>query len=346
METVLQTPTRALTPAALLKTEEAIGFVKDAFVRELSRELHLVKVSAPIAVLDGTGINDDLNGIERPVHFPIKALDERRAVVVHSLAKWKRLRLQELGIEAGKGLLTDMRALRPDEDYSPIHSIYVDQWDWEKHITAEQRTISYLKATVEKIYGALQAVEQQVSAQYPEIEPVLPPAITFLYAEELLQRYPDLTPKQREHEAAKEYGAIFLIGIGGELSHGEIHDGRAPDYDDWSTPNEAGYYGLNGDIVLWHPILETAFEVSSMGIRVDKAALTRQLELRGCPERQDLHFHSLLLQDALPQSIGGGIGQSRVCMFMLRKAHIGEVQVSIWPEAVRQELAASGIELL
>ncbi|UOQ52336.1 aspartate--ammonia ligase [Hymenobacter cellulosivorans] len=346
METVLQTPVRALAPVDLLKTEEAISFVKDTFARELSRQLRLVKVSSPIAVLDGTGINDDLNGTERPVHFPIKALDERRAVVVHSLAKWKRLRLQELGIEAGRGLLTDMRALRPDEDYSPIHSIYVDQWDWEKHITPEQRTISYLKETVEKIYGALKAVEQQVSEQYPEIEPVLPEAITFLYAEELLQRYPDLTPKQREHEAAKEYGAIFLMGIGGELSHGEIHDGRAPDYDDWSTPNEAGHYGLNGDILLWHPVLETAFEVSSMGIRVDKAALTRQLELRGCPERKDLHFHSLLLQDALPQSIGGGIGQSRVCMFMLRKAHIGEVQVSIWPEAVRQELAASGVELL
>ncbi|UOQ71528.1 aspartate--ammonia ligase [Hymenobacter cellulosilyticus] len=345
METVLTT-SLTLAPAELLKTEEAISFVKDSFSRELSRQLHLVKVSSPIAVLDGTGINDDLNGIERPVHFPIRALDERRAVVVHSLAKWKRLRLQELGIEAGKGLLTDMRALRPDEDYSPIHSIYVDQWDWEKHITAEQRTISYLKATVEKIYAALKAVEQQVSEQYPEIEPVLPEAITFLYAEELLQRYPDLTPKQREHEAAKEYGAIFLMGIGGELSHGEIHDGRAPDYDDWSTPNEAGHYGLNGDIVLWHPVLETAFEVSSMGIRVDKAALTRQLELRGCPERKDLHFHSLLLQGALPQSIGGGIGQSRVCMFMLRKAHIGEVQVSIWPEPVRRELAANGIELL
>jgi aspartate--ammonia ligase len=345
METAL-TASRVLTPADLLKTEEAISFVKDSFARELSRQLNLVKVSAPIVVLDGTGINDDLNGIERPVHFPIKALDERRAVVVHSLAKWKRLRLQQLGIEQGKGLLTDMRALRPDEDYSPIHSIYVDQWDWEKHISAEQRSISFLKATVEKIYAALKLVEQQISEQYPEIEPVLPEAITFIYAEDLLQQYPDLTPKQREHEAAKQYGAIFLMGIGGELSHGEIHDGRAPDYDDWSTRNEAGHYGLNGDIVLWHPVLETAFEVSSMGVRVDKAALTRQLELRGCPERKDLHFHSLLLADALPQSIGGGIGQSRVCMFMLRRGHIGEVQVSIWPESVRQELAASGVELL
>ncbi|TGE23897.1 aspartate--ammonia ligase [Hymenobacter aquaticus] len=345
METTF-TPGVLTTPADLLKTEEAISFVKDSFAKELSRQLSLVKVSSPIAVLDGTGINDDLNGIERPVHFPIKALDERRAVVVHSLAKWKRVRLQELGIEAGKGLLTDMRALRPDEDYSPIHSIYVDQWDWEKHISPEQRTIPFLKATVEKIYSALKTTELMVCEQYPEIEPVLPEAITFIYAEDLLRQYPDLTPKQREHEAAKEFGAIFLIGIGGELSHGEAHDGRAPDYDDWSTQNEAGHYGLNGDIVLWHPVLETAFEVSSMGIRVDKTALTRQLELRGCPERKDLHFHSLLLADGLPQSIGGGIGQSRVVMFMLRKGHIGEVQVSIWPEAVRQELAASGIELL
>ena len=329
----------------LLKTEEAITFVKETFAKELARQLHLVKVSAPIVVLDGTGINDDLNGVERPVAFPIKALDEQRAVVVHSLAKWKRLRLRELGIPVGKGLLTDMRALRPDEDYSPIHSIYVDQWDWEKHILPEQRTIASLQATVETIYEALKTTEQQVSEQFG-IAPVLPPAITFIHAEDLLLRYPILTPKQRENEAAREYGAVFLMGIGGELSHGEIHDGRAPDYDDWSTPNEAGHRGLNGDILLWNPVLETSFEVSSMGIRVDKTALTRQLALRGCPEREVLQFHRLLLADELPQSIGGGIGQSRVCMFLLRKAHIGEVQVSIWPEAVRSELAELGVGLL
>ena len=329
----------------LLKTEEAITFVKETFAKELARQLHLVKVSAPIVVLDGTGINDDLNGVERPVAFPIKALNEQRAVVVHSLAKWKRLRLRELGIPAGKGLLTDMRALRPDEDYSPIHSIYVDQWDWEKHILPEKRTIAFLQATVETIYEALKTTEQQVSEQFG-IAPVLPPAITFIHAEDLLLRYPILTPKQREHEAAREYGAVFLMGIGGELSHGEIHDGRAPDYDDWSTPNEAGHRGLNGDILLWNPVLETSFEVSSMGIRVDKTALTRQLALRGCPEREVLQFHRLLLADELPQSIGGGIGQSRVCMFLLRKAHIGEVQVSIWPEAVRSELAELGVGLL
>ncbi|WP_426059624.1 aspartate--ammonia ligase [Hymenobacter sp. B1770] len=333
------------TAADLLETEEAISFVKETFAKVLAQQLHLVKVSAPLVVLDGTGINDDLNGIERPVGFPIKALDEQRAVVVHSLAKWKRLRLFELGIPAGKGLLTDMRALRPDEDYSAIHSIYVDQWDWEKHILPEQRTIPFLKATVETIYGALKATEEQVRKRFG-IAPILPPTIAFVHAEHLLQRYPNLTPKQREHEAAREYGAVFLMGIGGELSHGEIHDGRAPDYDDWSTRNEDGHRGLNGDILLWNPVLETAFEVSSMGIRVDKEALTRQLELRGCSERQSLHFHRLLLADELPQSIGGGIGQSRVTMFLLRKAHIGEVQVSIWPEAVRQELAEAGIALL
>ncbi|GAB3290263.1 aspartate--ammonia ligase [Hymenobacter tenuis] len=330
----------------LLKTEEAISFVKEVFTKELTMELHLSKVSSPIAVLDGTGINDDLNGIERPVAFPIKSLDERRAVVVHSLAKWKRVRLQELGIEAGRGLLTDMRALRPDEDYSPIHSIYVDQWDWEKHISAEQRTTEFLKATVERIYDALRTTEARVVAEYPEITPVLPGKITFLHAEDLLRQYPTLTAKEREHEAVKTYGAVFLIGIGGELSHGEPHDGRAPDYDDWSTETAQGYRGLNGDILLWHPVLQTSFEVSSMGIRVDKHALVRQLALRGCEDRQELSFHARLLKDELPQSIGGGIGQSRVCMFMLRKGHIGEVQVSIWPDAVRTELAESGVALL
>ncbi|WBA43515.1 aspartate--ammonia ligase [Hymenobacter canadensis] len=335
-----------MTAPEMLKTEEAISFVKDTFSRELSSQLHLVKVSSPIAVLDGTGINDDLNGIERPVGFPIKALDERRAVVVHSLAKWKRVRLQELGIEAGRGLLTDMRALRPDEDYSPIHSIYVDQWDWEKHISAEQRTPEFLHATVERIYEALRTTEARIAETYPEITPVLPAKITFMHAEDLLRQYPTLTPKEREHEVVKQYGAVFLVGIGGELSHGEAHDGRAPDYDDWSTETADGYRGLNGDILLWHPILQTSFEVSSMGIRVDKHALVRQLALRGCEDRQELSFHSRLLKDELPQSIGGGIGQSRVCMFMLRKGHIGEVQVSIWPEAVRAELAGAGVGLL
>jgi aspartate--ammonia ligase len=329
-----------MTASELLKTEEAISFVKDTFAKELATQLHLIKVSSPIAVLDGTGINDDLNGVERPVGFPIKALAERRAVVVHSLAK----RLRELGIEAGRGLLTDMRALRPDEDYSPIHSIYVDQWDWEQHIHPEQRTTGFLKATVERIYAALRTTEARVVAEYPEIAPVLPGHITFLHAEDLLKQHPTLTAKEREHEAVKQYGAVFLMGIGGELSHGEPHDGRAPDYDDWSTETEDGHRGLNGDILLWHPVLQTSFEVSSMGIRVDKHALVRQLALRGCEGRQELSFHARLLADELPQS--SGIGQSRVCMFMLRKGHIGEVQVSIWPEAVRAELAGAGVGLL
>ncbi|UYZ59714.1 aspartate--ammonia ligase [Hymenobacter latericus] len=339
-------PAKAQSPAGLLKTEESIGFVKDTFARELARQLQLTKVSSPIAVLDGTGINDDLNGVERPVSFPVKALAERRAVVVHSLAKWKRLRLTELGIPVGRGILTDMRALRPDEDYSPIHSIYVDQWDWEKHILPEQRTVAFLKETVEKIYDALRTTELRVAEEYADVVPVLPEQITFIHAEELLQRYPTLTVKERETAAAREYGAVFIVGIGGELSHGESHDGRAPDYDDWSTETAPGRRGLNGDIVLWHPVLQSAFEVSSMGIRVDKAALLRQLALRGCPERAALGFHSLLLAGQLTESIGGGIGQSRVCMFMLRKAHIGEVQVSIWPEAVRQELSSAGVALL
>ncbi|NVO30345.1 aspartate--ammonia ligase [Hymenobacter lapidiphilus] len=338
--------TAEMTTTDLLETEEAISLVKSVFARELARRLRLSCVSAPIAVLDGTGINDDLNGVERPVVFLVKALAERRAVVVHSLAKWKRLRLHELGIAAGRGLLTDMRALRPDEDYSPIHSIYVDQWDWEQCITAEQRTPEFLRATVEQIYEALRATEAEVAARYPDILPVLPGRITFLHAEDLLRQYPELTPKEREHEAARQYGAVFLMGIGGALGNGEAHDGRAPDYDDWSTETAPGYRGLNGDLLVWHPVLQTALELSSMGIRVDSLALMRQLKVRGCEQRQELDFHGRLLRGELPESIGGGIGQSRVCMFMLRKGHIGEVQVSIWPEEVRRELADAGVTLL
>lgn len=330
----------------ILKTESAIAFVKSTFAQALSQQLQLLPVSAPIAVLDGTGINDDLNGVERPVSFPVRALGERKAVVVHSLAKWKRLRLQQLGIPTGQGILTDMRALRPDEDYTALHSIYVDQWDWEQRMEPTQRSIAFLKETVTKIYTALRSTEQAVHQLDPTITPILPETITFIHAEELLQRYPTLTVLERETEAAREYGAVFIIGIGGKLSHGEAHDGRAPDYDDWSTTTETGLAGLNGDIVLWHPVLGRAFEISSMGIRVDKAALERQLAERGCPERREFQFHQLLLSDQLPQSIGGGIGQSRVCMFMLRRRHIGEVQVSIWPEEERTRLAADGVTLL
>ena len=330
----------------LLKTEVAISFVKDTLTQQLKNNLNLIPISSPLVVLDGTGINDDLNGIERPVAFPIKALNEQKAVVVHSLAKWKRVRLKVLAMQVGEGILTDMKALRPDEDYTPIHSIYVDQWDWEKRIDPSQRTLAFLKETVLHIYEALKFTEQQVERQYPDIKAVLPDEIKIISSEELLQLYPNFSPKQRENAIAKAYGAVFLYGIGGILSHGEAHDGRAADYDDWSTANDAGYEGLNGDILVWNPILESAFELSSMGIRVDKAALLKQLEIRNSLERTKLSFHSLLLNDELPECIGGGIGQSRVCMFMLKKSHIGEVQVSIWDDQERQQLADKGVYLL
>lgn len=330
----------------LLKREQAISFVKETFVNKLKQALNLIPVSSPLVVLDGTGINDDLNGVERPVVFPIKSLGEQRAVVVHSLAKWKRVRLSELEIEEEEGILTDMRALRPDEDYSPIHSIYVDQWDWEKVISPQNRNLAYLKATVKDIYRTLVETEHEVERQYPDKKAVLPAEITFISSEELLQRYPDSTPKERENAIAQKYGAVFLYGIGGELSNGFIHDGRAADYDDWSTQNEAGYKGLNGDILVWYPVLGAAFELSSMGIRVDKKTLLRQLEIRKCPERVELPFHQMLVNNELPQSIGGGIGQSRVCMFMLKLSHIGEVQVSIWDEERKHNLRNENVFLL
>lgn len=330
----------------ILQREAAITLVKDTFSRFLCDYLHLTRVSSPLIVLDGTGLNDDLNGIERPVAFPIKSLDEQRAVVVHSLAKWKRVRLKELGVETGRGILTDMRALRPDEDYSPIHSIYVDQWDWEKHISADDRKLQYLKNTVNNIYEALKETEQVIHQHYAALTPVLPEQIHFIHSEELLQRYPEMTAKERENAIAKEYGAVFIMGIGGKLSNGEAHDGRAADYDDWSTRNEDGYAGLNGDIILWHPVLQSAFEVSSMGIRVDKLAMEVQLKEKNCEDKKTLSFHRMLLEGALPESIGGGIGQSRLCMFMLRKSHIGEVQVSVWSDAIREKMKAEGITLL
>ncbi|MFV0605474.1 MAG: aspartate--ammonia ligase [Niabella sp.] len=330
----------------ILKREQAITLIKDTFSSELVKELNLVKVSSPLIVLDGTGINDDLNGVERPVKFPIKSLDEQRAVVVHSLAKWKRMRLKELDVEVGRGIVTDMRALRPDEDYSPLHSVYVDQWDWEKHIELEQRNLEYLKKTVNKIYKAIKHTEMVVHDHYKRIMTTLPEKITFVHAEELLQRYPNMAVKQRENEAAKEYGAVFIIGIGGKLNNGQPHDGRAADYDDWSTLNEDGFNGLNGDIILWNPVLECAFEVSSMGIRVDKKALQHQLKENNCEDRKSLLFHKKLLDGELPESIGGGIGQSRLCMFMLKGRHIGEVQVSIWPEKEKVKVAGEGIHLL
>ncbi|MBP5474625.1 MAG: aspartate--ammonia ligase [Bacteroidales bacterium] len=314
-----------------LQTEEEISFVKERFCKRLMQALDLVRVSAPLAVLDNTGLNDDLNGVEKPISFSIKAMGGQKASVVQSLAKWKRVRLKDFGIQPGKGIVTDMRAMRPDDIMDNIHSVYVDQWDWEKVIVPEQRTVSYLKSTVNKIYDAVKATAEDVSFMYPEFKYDLPEDIYFIHSEELLNRYPNLSPKQREEEITKEYGAVFIIGIGGALSNGEVHDGRAPDYDDWSTPNEDGYFGLNGDILLWNSVIEQPFEISSMGIRVDKKSLEKQLAIRGCENRKSLMFHKMLLNDELPLSIGGGIGQSRMCMYYLKKNHICEVQSSMWP---------------
>ena len=325
--------------------EQAISYLKEIFPDMLARSLRLRRVTAPLFVLSGTGINDDLNGVERAVSFPILDLGDRRAEVVHSLAKWKRMKLGAYKIAPGYGLYTDMNAIRADEELDNIHSLYVDQWDWERTVRPEERNLGFLKGVVETIYKAMKAVEEEVYELYPHITPILPEQITFIQAEELLQEFPTLTPKEREQAAARKYGAIFLIGIGAELSNGERHDGRAPDYDDWSTPTEKGYKGLNGDIIVWNPVLESALELSSMGIRVDSEALERQLAICGCPERREMEFHRMLLEGRLPLSIGGGIGQSRLCMFYLRCAHIGEVQVSIWPEKMIAECAAHGIYL-
>jgi aspartate--ammonia ligase len=329
----------------LENTEKAIKAVKDMFQSNLSAQLALLRVTAPIVVLSGTGINDDLNSVERPVSFPIKSLNEQKAEVVHSLAKWKRLKLGELGIRPGRGIYTDMNALRPDEDLDNLHSIYVDQWDWEKVIRKEDRNLAFLKMTVRRIYEAIKVTENRLYVEFPEITPELPEEIFFIHAEELRRRYPDLTPKERENAIVKEHKAVFIIGIGGALGDGTIHDGRAADYDDWSTPNEDGFEGLNGDILLWNKLLNCAFEVSSMGIRVDETAMLRQLEIRGQSWKKDLYFHRKLLAGELPYTIGGGIGQSRLCMYLLRKAHIGEIQSAIWPDAMRKACHRAGIEL-
>ncbi|MCF8380002.1 MAG: aspartate--ammonia ligase [Bacteroidales bacterium] len=330
----------------LKQTEKAILLVKDTFQISLASELRLRRVSAPLFVLKGTGINDDLNGTERAVTFNIKDMNDSKAEIVHSLAKWKRMMLRDYDIRTGYGIYTDMNALRPDEELDNLHSVYVDQWDWEIAIKEEQRTLKFLKTTVERIYEAIKRTEFQIYEYYPEIEPVLPEAIKFIHSEELLKMYPDLNPKERENKIAKEYGAVFIIGIGNELSNGQVHDGRAPDYDDWSTPTENGFKGLNGDIIVWNPILEMAFELSSMGIRVDSESLKRQLKIRGAEERSELLFHRRLLNGEFPSAIGGGIGQSRLCMYLLRKAHIGEIQSSIWPGEMVSHCVKSGIQLI
>lgn len=329
------------------QTEQGIKLIKEFFQQNLSTELRLRRVTAPLFVLKGLGINDDLNGVERAVTFPIKDLGDAKAEVVHSLAKWKRLTLAEYNIEPGYGVYTDMNAIRADEELDNLHSLYVDQWDWEAVITREDRTIEYLKSVVRRIYGAILRTEYLVCETYSDLKPFLPRDIHFVHSEELLEMYPDLTPKEREDAICKKYGAVFVIGIGGKLADGKKHDGRAPDYDDWSTVDpESGRAGLNGDILIWYPVLGRSFELSSMGIRVDKEALLRQLKLEGKEDREQLYFHQQLLGDHLPLSIGGGIGQSRLCMVMLHKAHIGEIQASIWPEDMRKECAALGMPLI
>ena len=327
-------------------TEKAIKAVKDMFQDNLSAQLALLRVTAPMVVLSGTGLNDDLNGVERPVAFPIKDMDEARAEVVHSLAKWKRIKLAQMGVLPGRGIYTDMNALRPDEELDNIHSIYVDQWDWEKVITKEQRSLAYLKKIVRRIYEAIKVTENKLYVEFPQIEPMLPEDIFFIHSEQLLLQYPNLTPKERENAIVKKHKAVFIIGIGGELSDGTIHDGRAADYDDWTTRNEDGFEGLNGDLLLWNPILGSAFEVSSMGIRVDETALQKQLKIRAEEWKSDLMYHRMLLGGELPYTIGGGIGQSRLCMFLLRKAHIGEIQSSIWPTEMREQCKQMNIPII
>ncbi len=327
------------------RTERGISLIKKYFQQDLASELKLSRVTAPLFVLKGTGINDDLNGTERAVTFPILDLGDQQAEVVHSLAKWKRVTLADLNIKMNHGVYTDMNAIRSDESLGNLHSLYVDQWDWEMVMNAKDRNLGFLKQVVNRIYNSLLRTEFYVSEVFSEVHSFLPEKISFIHAEELLQKYPNLDAKGRENAYVKEHGAAFIIGIGGKQSDGEKHDGRAPDYDDWSTPNDAGFKGLNGDILVWNPVLEIAFELSSMGIRVDKEALVRQLEIEGKQERLELYFHKRLMDDTLPLSVGGGIGQSRLCMLLLQKAHIGEVQASIWPEEQRKECEAAGIQL-
>ncbi|MDM8535028.1 aspartate--ammonia ligase [Clostridiaceae bacterium HSG29] len=320
----------------LMETEVAIKETKDFFERDLARRLNLTRVSAPLFVLPKSGLNDNLNGVERPVDFDLKETGEV-AEIVHSLAKWKRMALYRYEIEANHGIYTDMNAIRRDEDLDNLHSIYVDQWDWEKVITKDKRTDEYLEETVRKIYKVLRDLELFLYNRYPYLQRNLPKEIKFITTQELEDMYPELSPSERENKITEEYYAVFLKKIGGELESGNKHDGRAPDYDDWE---------LNGDILVWNPILKRAFELSSMGIRVDEEVLEKQLKIRGCEDRKKFKYHKMLLDGKLPLTIGGGIGQSRMCMFFLRKAHIGEVQASVWPEKMVDDCKETGIHLL
>jgi aspartate--ammonia ligase len=319
----------------LRQTQIAIKKVKDFFQQNLAVELNLTRVSAPLFVSNRSGLNDNLNGVERPVNFDLHTGENLE--IVHSLAKWKRMALKDYKFAMHEGLYTDMNAIRRDEEMDNIHSMFVDQWDWEKIILREERTEEYLKQTVRYIYEALKHTENYIADDYNFVEKLLPEQITFVTTQELEDRWPDATPKQREYNIVKEQGAVFLMRIGGVLKSGQVHDGRAPDYDDWT---------LNGDILVYYPVLDIALELSSMGIRVDEDAMRRQLAIRGCEDRAQLPFHKALLEGRLPYTVGGGIGQSRMCMFFLRKAHIGEVQSSYWPKQMREQCHEAGIELL
>ncbi len=321
----------------LYETQVAIKTVKDFFQGLLAERLNLLRVSAPLFVDPSSGMNDNLNGIERPVNFDIKEQNAREAEIVQSLAKWKRFALKKYGFSAGEGLYTDMSAIRRDEEVDNIHSIYVDQWDWEKIITKEERTLDTLMDAVRKVYKVLRKTEKYLSIEYDYIEEILPHDIFFVTTQELANMFPDNTPKEREYYIAKAKGAVCIMQIGDKLENGEPHDGRAPDYDDWS---------MNADIVVYYPVLDIALELSSMGIRVDKEALLSQLEKAGCPERAELPFQKSIINEEVPFTIGGGIGQSRICMFFLRKAHIGEVQCSLWPDDFMKEAEAIGLQLL
>lgn len=325
------------SPATIKETEIAIKEVKDYFERMLAKELNLTRVSAPLFVTPDSGLNDNLNGVERPVKFGIRERDDAEVEIVHSLAKWKRKALGDYGFKKGEGLYTDMTAIRRDEDTDNLHSIYVDQWDWEYIISKKDRNVSTLKSIVKRVYEAIKNTEVFINSRHPEITPILPENIKFITTQELLDKWPDKTPKERERLAAKEYGAIFLMQIGDKLSDGKPHDGRAPDYDDWS---------LNGDIIAYYPLLDISFEISSMGIRVDEDSLKSQLKKAKCTDRSKLPFHKAILDGTLPYTIGGGIGQSRICMFFLRRAHIGEVQSSVWLDKDRKSAEKAGITLL
>ncbi len=328
------------------QTEQGIKVIKEFFQDNLATALRLRRVTGPLFVRKGLGINDDLSGRERPVTFPVKDLDDAPAEVVHSLAKWKRLTLAAQHVEPGYGIYTDMNAIRADEELGNLHSLYVDQWDWERVILPHQRTLAYLYSTVERIYAAMLRTEFLVCERFPQLRPTLPEELFFIHSEELRRLYPDLTPKERENRIAREHGAVFIIGIGAPLSDGLPHDLRAPDYDDYSTVAENGLPGLNGDLLVWNNVLGRAVELSSMGIRVDAAALQRQLRDSGKEDRKALYFHRRLLEGELPLCVGGGIGQSRLCMLYLQKAHIGEIQASIWPDDMRADCAAAGIPLI